>query len=152
LPFDPLLFKNVSDESPLTLNMVWYGFLTLILVGFVEKKMIESRLLLQQSRKGRDLFYEAFAKRTKRQEGLKLLKEALLLRLFETALIQNKEQSAQKLSNEGLVGEVKRAIQDIDMHLYGKHEQLQPIQKIWEEAALLFQAMKSMKERDDENV
>ena len=76
------------------------------------------------------------------------MKEALLLRLFETALIQDKEESAQKLSNDGLVGEVKRTIQDIDMHLYGKHEEVQPIQKIWDEAVILFQAMKSMKERE----
>ena len=82
---------------------------------------------------------------------MNLLKEALLLRLFETSLVQKKESNVQELSNKGLVGEVKRSIQDIDMYLYGKHEELKPIQKIWEEASLLFQAMKSLKERSEES-
>lgn len=147
LPFDPLLYKQVSEESPLTLKTVWYAALAFILLGFVEKKVVERRSLVQQSRRSRDIFYEAFAKRTRKQEGLKLLKEALLLRLFETALIQNKEQSIAALPNEGLVGEVKHILQDIDIQLYGHQKEVQPIQKIWEEAAMLFHTMKSMKER-----
>lgn len=147
LLFDPLLYKNTPEEGPLTLAIVWYASLAFLLAGFVEKKMVERRVFVQQSRKSRDLFYEAFAKRTRKQEGLKLLKEALLLRLFETALIQTMDQSIASLSNEGLIGEVKHTLQDIDMHLYGHQKEVHPIQKIWEEAAMLFQAMKSMKEK-----
>lgn len=148
LPFDPLLVKNISEESPLTLGMVWCVSFSLLVVGFVEQQLVEKRLLIKKMRKSRDLFFEAFAKRTKKKEGLTLLEEALLLRMFEIGLIQHKEQSVGSLSDDGLVGEVKRTIQDIDMHLYGRQGDMQPVQKIWEDAALLFQAMKSMKERE----
>jgi len=88
----------------------------------------------------RELFYQAFKKRSSRSQGLELLKRALYLRLFECGLTSRVEQSPDYLVGDTVVAEVKALIELIDRVLYLRENV--SISQLYEEASLLYHKLK----------
>lgn len=146
LLYDPLLYTSSEDIFSFSLERLWISFCVLLISAVLEQRSF-SRKKTDRSKKAQDLFYKAYVKRGSTQEGLRLLREALLLRMYETGLIEKKDIALSELSQDGLVGQVRSILQSIDAHLYGNFSEKPPVAAIWKEASSIYHQMKQLKDK-----
>ncbi len=96
-------------------------------------------------RSGYTLMLNALKLRSQPSKSLPLVKRALILRLKESDLISTDIDASDQLSTNGVVGEVKEILRQIDETLYKKEGAAKPASEVYDEASQLFTKIRKMR-------
>jgi len=126
-------------------SYVWIGFslIVALAIGFVEWLYHEK--IQKEGEKpvtSRELFYKAMMRRSKREESLQLLKNALYLRLFELRFTPTVLETPETIRDEGILSDVKSLLQSIDRNLY--HQERGKLQEILDEASIVYHKLQQL--------
>ncbi len=136
---------QTADLSAKHLQDILLVYTAIFLFGILAAQKLFKKLSLEAEAKGqksRDIILEAIKQKKDPNTCCKLLRRALLLRLYEMHITQKPDMAPEELSKEGIEGEIRNLLLSIEQKRFTGLETQLEMSEIINEASQLYHRMK----------